>query len=373
VEKAKKIHGDLYDYSESVYVSMDSKIKILCRTHGEFIISPNHHINSKQGCRNCKILKKRKASTETFLKKAKEIHGELYSYHKNEYITYQSKLIATCKKHGDFKTRISNHIFNKAGCLLCSREIQKAAQTFTTKWFIQKANEVHKNKYFYEKTNYVNSGIKVSVTCPKHGDFEVIPDNFLNKKSGCPMCAHEANTSNTEEFIKKAKNIHPNNEYDYSATVYTKSTNMVLIKCNNCKKSFNQRARMHLSGYGCQHCGKRYKISKPEKKWLDSNGVLEEYRQYEILINKISHQKIFADGFDPKTNTVYEFLGDFWHGNLKIYPPDKINPKTGTTFKDLNAKTLKRIEILKKLGYNVVYIWESDYNLQKKKLKYLSE
>jgi G:T-mismatch repair DNA endonuclease (very short patch repair protein) len=50
-----------------------------------------------------------------------------------------------------------------------------------------------------------------------------------------------------------------------------------------------------------------------------------------------------------------------------------VGPKTGTTFKDLNAKTLKRIEILKKLGYNVVYIWESDYNLQKKKLKYLSE
>lgn len=36
IERAKKAHGNKYDYSKSVYTKSDSKICIICPEHGEF-------------------------------------------------------------------------------------------------------------------------------------------------------------------------------------------------------------------------------------------------------------------------------------------------------------------------------------------------
>lgn len=36
IEKAKKVHGDKYDYSLVDYKKSHTKIKILCPIHGEF-------------------------------------------------------------------------------------------------------------------------------------------------------------------------------------------------------------------------------------------------------------------------------------------------------------------------------------------------
>ena len=69
-----------------------------------------------------------------------------------------------------------------------------------------------------------------------------------------------------------------------------------------------------------------------------------------------------SDGYDPKTNTIYEFLGDYWHGNPKLYDFDKVNVNAGFSFKELNQKTFERFDEIKKLGYNIKYVWENDYN-----------
>ena len=49
---ANKIHGNKYDYSLVKYVNSHSKVKIICKTHGEFEQAPTHHL-SGQGCRIC--------------------------------------------------------------------------------------------------------------------------------------------------------------------------------------------------------------------------------------------------------------------------------------------------------------------------------
>lgn len=53
IEKAKAIHGDKYDYTESVYIDSHSDIKIICKKHGEFITKPYMHLQG-QGCPKCK-------------------------------------------------------------------------------------------------------------------------------------------------------------------------------------------------------------------------------------------------------------------------------------------------------------------------------
>ena len=47
VEKARKIHGNKYDYSKVNYINAQTKVKITCPEHGEFWQKPNNHLNGK--------------------------------------------------------------------------------------------------------------------------------------------------------------------------------------------------------------------------------------------------------------------------------------------------------------------------------------
>lgn len=53
-EKAKAIHGDLYDYTDSIYIKGDKPITIKCATHGEFTVGrAEKHVDRAQGCPHC--------------------------------------------------------------------------------------------------------------------------------------------------------------------------------------------------------------------------------------------------------------------------------------------------------------------------------
>lgn len=68
-----------------------------------------------------------------------------------------------------------------------------------------------------------------------------------------------------------------------------------------------------------------------------------------------------VDGFCEATNTVYEFHGDFWHGNPRLFPPEDTNPVIGVPFGRLYDQTKLREQTINQLGYNLVTIWETDY------------
>ena len=62
-----------------------------------------------------------------------------------------------------------------------------------------------------------------------------------------------------------------------------------------------------------------------------------------------------------KSNTIYEFQGDYWHGNPDIYDSNSINKKIGITFGELYFNTIHKNNILKDKGYNVIEMWENDW------------
>lgn len=56
IEKAKKIHGDLYDYSKSIYGSGNKKkLEIICKNHGSFWQRPNDHLSKNSKCPKCNL------------------------------------------------------------------------------------------------------------------------------------------------------------------------------------------------------------------------------------------------------------------------------------------------------------------------------
>lgn len=54
IEKAKIIHNNKYEYIEENYINRKSKIRIICKEHGEFMKSAQKHL-SGQSCWKCKI------------------------------------------------------------------------------------------------------------------------------------------------------------------------------------------------------------------------------------------------------------------------------------------------------------------------------
>ena len=57
---------------------------------------------------------------------------------------------------------------------------------------------------------------------------------------------------------------------------------------------------------------------------------------------KIPNSYYEADGYSKIQNRIFEYHGDFWHGNPKIYNSTDINPIVKKTFGELYDATLKK-------------------------------
>lgn len=121
IEKAKSVHGDRYDYSKVVYEKNDKEVCIICPEHGEFWQTPAQHINLKHGCKKCGLIKMGKShnkTTEQFIEKAKQVHGDLYDYSETVYTKRGNDITIICKTHGPFTQKAGNHLCG-AGCKEC--------------------------------------------------------------------------------------------------------------------------------------------------------------------------------------------------------------------------------------------------------------
>ena len=57
IRDARNVWNDLYDYSHTKYFNCDEKVIITCKKHGDFLQTPNNHINCEQGCPKCNMSK----------------------------------------------------------------------------------------------------------------------------------------------------------------------------------------------------------------------------------------------------------------------------------------------------------------------------
>ena len=197
IEKAKKVHGDKYDYSKVVYKGNRFKICITCRDHGEFWQNAANHLTG-YGCPPCGTLRRAQKTTKTseqFIEDARKVHGDKYNYDKSIYKGCFEDICVTCLKHGDFLQAANTHL-KGSGCNDCWLEDNIKAQIKnrkTTEKFIEEAKKTHGDKYTYEDTNYTTALKKVCITCPTHGGFWQLPGNHL--KNGCAQCGEQRNIS----------------------------------------------------------------------------------------------------------------------------------------------------------------------------------
>lgn len=255
---ANTIHKNMYDYTPTEYINMRTAITYKCHTHGVIIQKAGGHL--KGGCKKCsdeKRGKDKRSSTSEFIRKATDVHNDIYIYDEVDYQTSILPVKIRCKIHGIFPQTPSEHL-SGYGCVKCGQisAHKNAGRVFDTESFKKQALQIHQYKFTYDDSIYVDSDTHVLIRCSKHGVFRQTPCSHLGGK-GCWDCASEYKSiqsrSNSEEFIQKAINIH-NILYEYTKVVYTGCNVEVSIYCTQCNQYFLQTPTKHLSGHGCIHC-----------------------------------------------------------------------------------------------------------------------
>src|SRR6478672_1334631 len=120
IKHAIETHGNKYDYNKVKYINSKTKVKIICKIHGLFEQTPSNHLFGK-GCKKCSTIEtslKLKKTTDDFIKKVIEIHGDKYNYYKVEYKNAHTKIKIECKIHGEFEQTPNSHL-RGSGCIEC--------------------------------------------------------------------------------------------------------------------------------------------------------------------------------------------------------------------------------------------------------------
>jgi hypothetical protein len=171
---------------------------------------------------------------------------------------------------------------------------------------------------------------------------------------GCSHCG-KVFKQTTEGYVEKLKD----SEYELLEE-YTGSKDKLLHRHKVCGTEFLIRPNDILSGHGCNTCAKGRNYSKLAIEWINTFNNPSIIHAENGGEQKIAGYKV--DGYDPNTNTVYEFHGDRYHGNLDIFSPDELcHPFDKTvTADELWTRTFERMQTISQAA-KVVYIWEQEY------------
>ena len=198
-------------------------------------------------------------------------------------------------------------------------------------------------------------------------------NNRTGRGCGCPFCSNGGSNK-----VCKHSNLeteHPDIAaewgYDLNKNLlpseFRPSSNLsVWWRCATKREHVWKTAICHRTRNlptGCPHCAKSRGYSNAQIVWLKS---IEEEQNIDITHALSPSGEHYiptvgkVDGFHALSNTVYEYHGDFWHGNPNIYDTDEINPVSKKSFGYLYQKTLKREARIRELGYSLIVKWESE-------------
>lgn len=293
------------------------------------------------------------------------IYGDIFDFSKSIFVNGTTPIIIICKiceyefdrlptdharKHGD----------KYHGCLNCGIKKRTATLTKSYEQFVIDANKKHGiGRYDYSEFEYTNTETKSKVNCNAcHNSFYITPHSHLIGR-GCAICAGNK-TYTREKFIFEATKTH-NNQYGYDMFIWINYKTKGTILCY-AHGPFEQTPANHLVGKGCPFCV--HTVSKPEIAWLNHLNIPQENRQIIIQVGNKRYKIDAQDPFNPLI--LYEFNGDYWHGNPSKFDHNDINKRTKTTFGELYNKTLEKKAALECAGYTVISIWESDWKKQQK-------
>jgi hypothetical protein len=312
---------------------------------------------------------------------------------------------------------INNIVLKGTNCRLCANSRASVRQL---KDFVSDAIKAHpptketlavnpmaNSRFDYSKTDYEGHKKKITVRCIEHEhEYECTPPEHLSSKHGCcDVCMRKATSGEnhhgfvSRDEIKRRISIYHGGVGEWKTYTNERGTfeyqdhgsfhyqfresrllsDRITIYCPrpHCDRYWESLIGNHIHPIeprGCSTCSG----SKGEKAWLDMiRGRHPNLKlQYKVLLDDLAHQKLldrrslYLDGFDPDSNTAFEFLGCWYHGCPNkdtcrpVHPPfddNKIHVEIKKTMLELREAWFARKSVLEALGYKVVSIWECEW------------
>jgi G:T-mismatch repair DNA endonuclease (very short patch repair protein) len=295
------------------------------------------------------------------------------------------KLCEVCESEFDVKP--SRAEYRKTCSTKCSGILKTRRGRIELKCFVCQAN-ISKSKSQIGRSKSGN--VFCSNECVGTYNSE---NNRQNIKKECIICEKEFITvkAREEKHITCSKECH--NKWQSEYRVGEKSGNFRggggIKQCKNCMKDFvvENKTLMQTRVYCSKACKNQYwaenilhnekfKIAhfngnrkyrenragetKPERlvrEFLESRGLV---KNKDFFQEAGFFRKYYADFFIPKTKTVIEVNGDYWHGNPEVYGLER-------GLVNLSPQQIDRIEKDKekesdfiRFGFNYFVIWEKD-------------
>lgn len=326
----QEVHGDRYDYSLVRYVNNTTKVRIICREHGEFEQTPAAHVNG-QGCPRC--VKNAPVDQAECLRRFHEVHGDEYDYSDVEYANKDKPVKIICRKHGVFLQSPANH-WHGQGCPRCY-----GTGKLDTQEFIRRSREVHGDRYDYSQVEYVNNHTKVRIICPVHGVFEQVPMSHL-KGINCPECANVGRKAplSPEKMASKLEKAKATWQAKYgvdNVMLVSEKVAKMEVTCldrhgvrnyRQSPKCIEQSRATNVVRYGAPSYAQseEYKRRYPEflKKTIATknknhshNSSSQEERAYTVLCEKFGVDDVFRQYMSD----VYPFPCDFYIKSIDTY------------------------------------------------------
>jgi very-short-patch-repair endonuclease/predicted RNA-binding Zn-ribbon protein involved in translation (DUF1610 family) len=173
--------------------------------------------------------------------------------------------------------------------------------------FVKRANKKHNNKFQY-LSHYVDSETLITIECPSHGKFEMLPHQHLNS-FGCRKCGitvrGKLKRKTQSMFVEEAQKIH-NNTYSYEKFVYDGAHIISIITCV-LHGDFLMTPHNHIGGkQGCPECGR---IARNDKRRKPQAQFIEEASKRHN--NKYNYSKVVYVNTHTKIDVVCHIHGTF--------------------------------------------------------------
>lgn len=187
LRRARKIHGDRYQYNVRTYQSATAKMTIICPLHGSFRQSPFNHLKGHR-CNKCasQIAGDKNALSESqVMERLARIHGQRFRVI-GEYKRLNTPTQVLCTACGlQRESRLADLLNGDGIACKCSKCYRRNTETF-----IAEAIETHgAGQYDYTATQFVTVKKPVLIHCNScDTNFTQTPEIHL-MGCGCPKCA----------------------------------------------------------------------------------------------------------------------------------------------------------------------------------------
>jgi len=298
-----------------------------------------------------------KLTTDEFIERAVQKHGNKYDYSDTEYINAKTKVYIRCPEHGLFPQIPNNHTKLGQGCKQCMILNRKYKGKMSHDLFITRCHEgglidyelddsvVFGGAHGFSELICLNCNHKVSYRSYK----------FMTNDAKCHVCGGGRVYRDYEWFDRARYNKpHIFDELDFTESVFKSVKGEWEVVCRLCNNKFNTTPKYVYQGYSCPICNES-KGEKETAKWFRDHMInFKRQMKFNGLIGVSGFVQLPFDFYIPDLNTCIEYDGEQHYRWVKSW-------MTEQKFLNLQEHDRRKNEYCDKHGIRLIRIrWDED-------------